>query len=183
MGESKNTILTQEDLSFILQKLTELNERMPNLSDLTKEDKKALNKIGESSVTFINNALEIITHNNKFLPKSFNDAEFKQDVETFSVLGKIISQYQILFEKMVDTHMIFADSCYKKALDIYKYAKLDNSDGKHKVIITTMSKHFNKQGKKAEDTSKDANKDATNTKDTKKAKDKANVKEADDKQI
>ena len=118
---------------------------------VTKEEKKALNRIGESSTTFINNALDIITINNKFLPKSFNDAEFKQDVQTFTVLGKILSQYQILFEKIADTHLIFADACYKKALDIYKYAKIDNSDGKHKVIVATMAKHFNKLGKKSDD--------------------------------
>ena len=157
--ETKKAVFTTEDLEFVLQKITELSERMPNLNDLTKEEKKTLNRIGESSTTFINNALDIITLNNKFLPKSFNAAEFKQDVQTFTVLGKILSQYQILFEKIADTHLIFADACYKKALDIYKYAKIDNSDGKHKVIVASMAKHFNKLGRKADN--KDAeNKDA-----------------------
>ncbi len=49
---------------------------------------------------------------------------------------------------MVDTHISLADSCYRKALDIYKYAKIDGTSGRHKVIIASMSKHFNKHGKK-----------------------------------
>ncbi|MBN2693133.1 hypothetical protein JXR93_00600 [bacterium] len=140
--------LKKEQLPAILEKIKEIKESLDGLKELTKDDKKSLNKVGDSAIAFVSKAAEIVTHDDSFLPRSFDVDSFKVNIETFTTLGEILKQYEILQQKIVDTHLILADICYRKALDIYKYAKIDGSNGKHKVIIASMSKHFNKPVKK-----------------------------------
>jgi len=166
-----NISLTKEVLIEIFSNMKTIKEKLGKLAVLTLEERKSLLKVGESSTTFISKAAEIISHDKSFLPPVFNIDEFKKDIETLANFGELLKQYEIILQQISDTHLIISDSCYKKALDIYKYAKMDNSDGKHDVIVDSMAVHFNKQSKKKTDpkkpkTKSDKSKESVKTEET-----------------
>lgn len=73
--------LSAEDRDKILDLIAQIRELMPFLVDLTVEEKQSLAKMGDKRRAFVSDALTLAEQDESFLPRSFDVAEMRQDVE------------------------------------------------------------------------------------------------------
>ena len=140
--------LTKEQFAALLEDFNKVNSQFKKIETITVDERRALAKTGDKSLGFITEAINTITHENDFLPKSFDDVKFKEEYETFLNMGEFLKQFNLLQTKLEDIYMIIGDNCYKNASEIYKYLKASNTTGKYKGLIENMANHIPKKTKK-----------------------------------
>jgi len=99
----------------------ELN--LPKLSNLSDEERKAIPKMGDKTVAFVNKALEHAKHNTSVVPSFLDMAEFEKDVKAVNDLNQVLKPLKQLVEKLDDTTMLAGSEAYTAALTFYSALK------------------------------------------------------------
>lgn len=115
--------LSQADQQAVLAAINTIREKLPFLVDLTPEERRALPKMGESSRGFVAQALEIASQNEDILPRSFDVAEMRKDVDLLNALQPVLTALSQLSELVEDTYMAVGSEAYTGALHVYQYAR------------------------------------------------------------
>lgn len=123
-----SAVLTTQDVADINTALDSISAKLPFLIDLSPEELKALPRLGDKSVAFVNKALELVMQNSDFLPRSFNVDEFKKDVDLFNQLYSFLQKIRMFVEKLEDTYAQTGSEAYSSALVIYASAKRARGD-------------------------------------------------------
>jgi hypothetical protein len=145
------------DLKQILTLLAEVDTILkPYLIALTPEERKELPKMSDKTVTFVEKALEYAQSNPQLAPPYMSVPELKIDLTAVGDLTQVIRPVEALYENLSDTIMLSGSEAYVAALTFYnsvkQAAKLNVPNAK--PIYDDLSKRFEAQKKKREDTSK-----------------------------
>lgn len=145
------------DLKQVLTLLAEAEAILkPYLIALTPEERKEIPKMSDKTIPFVEKALEYAQTNPQLNPPYLSVPELKIDLEAVSDLTQVIRPVEALYENLSDTIMLSGSEAYVAALTFYnsvkQAAKLNIPNAK--PIYDDLSKRFEAQKKKREDTSK-----------------------------
>lgn len=115
--------LSDADRQAVMTAIDTIRQKLPFLTDLTPEDRRALPKMGDRGRVFVSQALELATQNPNILPGGFNTAEMRKDVELLAALDPILAALMQLGELVEDTYMAVSSEAYTSGLLIYQFAR------------------------------------------------------------
>src|SRR5437764_76800 len=111
-----SAVLSETDQQAVMAAINTIRQKLPFLIDLSAEDRRSLPKMGERSRGFVSQALEVAAQNEDILPRSFEVAEMRKDVELAAALLPIITALSQLVELIEDTSMAVGSEAYAAAL-------------------------------------------------------------------
>lgn len=115
--------LSQADRQAVMDAINTIRQKLPFLIDLTPDERRSLLRMGDKSRGFVAQALEVAEQNPDILPRSFDVAEMRRDVELLSALAPVLNALSQLNELVDDTHMAVGSEAYASALLVYQYAR------------------------------------------------------------
>ncbi|MET0621661.1 MAG: hypothetical protein ABW250_01640 [Pyrinomonadaceae bacterium] len=115
--------LSQTDRQAVLDAINIIRTKLPFLIDLTPEERRTLLKMGDKSRGFVTQALTVAEQNEDILPRSFDVAEMRKDVELLDGLAPIMAALSQLTELVEDTYMAVGGEAYASALLVYQFAR------------------------------------------------------------
>jgi hypothetical protein len=142
--------LASTDRDTIMNAIATIQATMPYLIDLTLEQRKALPKMGDSSVAFVRKALELAKQNPDFLPRSFQIEQMQQSLEFWEQMNSIMLAFNQLQELMDDTYVAVGSKVFSEALTIYHYAKAVEHTGVLENSVVELGKRFAHKRRKRE---------------------------------
>lgn len=137
-----STTLSQADRDAVLVAIETIKQKLPFLIDLMPEERKALPHLGDKSRAFVSKALEVAEQNPDFLPRSFDVAEMRRDIELFQALQPIMLSVIQLQELLDDTLMEVGSEAYTSALVVYNYAKNSGQGQALDAVADELSRRF-----------------------------------------
>ena len=120
------------------------------LIGLSNSDKQSLNKMGDKSRSFVEQALSVAQQNPEMLPVRFDLSEFERDVALYQALHPVSVALSKLNELVEGTLMAVGSDAYNSALDVYAYAKLTDGVTGLESLRTMMSNRFRGAGRRPE---------------------------------
>lgn len=151
MTNSANRIsaaLSLADLEAIRTALTTIRENLPFLVNLTPEESRSLSRMGDKSRAFVSKALEVAESNPEILPRFFDVAEMRQDLELFEALYPIAMQLAQLSELVNDTIALSGHEALSAARLVYKFAKASDLGSGLGPLIDDLGKRYRAQGRR-----------------------------------
>ena len=115
--------LSPADRQAVIDALDTVRQKLPFLVDLSPDERRALPRMGDKSRGFVAQALEVAEQNPDILPRSFDPAEMRKDVELLNALSPVLSALAQLNELVEDTHVAVGSEAYAAALLVYQYAR------------------------------------------------------------
>lgn len=115
--------LADADLQAIKAAIATIKSKLPFLISLTAEERRALPKMGNKSLSFVTNSLTVAQNNPDILPASLKIAEFARDTELAAALAEILTLLEQLTEEVDDTLMAVGSEAMRTSLDVYDYVK------------------------------------------------------------
>ena len=115
--------LSQADRVAVLEALNTIRAKLPFLIDLSTEERKALPKMGDTGRGFVMQALQVAEQNPDILPRSFDVAEMRKDVELLDALLPIVTASAQLNELLDDTYTAVGSEAYASALLVYQFVR------------------------------------------------------------
>lgn len=115
--------LSAESLQEIKTALSTIQAQLPFLVSLSVEERRKLCKMGDKSLAFVNNSLNVTQNNPEILPASFNATEFARDYQLTVALSEILGLLEQLTEQVDDTLMAVGSESMANSLLVYDYVK------------------------------------------------------------
>lgn len=144
-----STTLSQKDRDEVMAAIATIKEKLPFLIDLTPEQRQSLLKMGDKSRAFVSKALEVATQNPDFLPRNFDLAEMRKDVQLFEQLYPIVLSLSQLQDLVDDTCLAVGSEAFAAALQVYNYAKASGEGSGLDTLIEDMGQRFARKSRKA----------------------------------
>ena len=121
-----------KDVKEILNALNFINEKLPDLVTLTKEEITALPKIGHKTNSFVLQNLKAAESNPELVPKDVEINEIKKDVELIKAISRILNPLKKLEKKLEDNALLAGSEAYLPSIAIHNAMKADAIRQKHK---------------------------------------------------
>lgn len=122
--DNKVSVTISEEASANIQKaITVLLQNLPELINLTNEERQVNPKMGDKTVAFVSKNLEYSKQNPRVVPGFLDMVEFEKDVVAVTELKKVLIPLQQLVEKLDDTTMQAGSEAYTAALIFYNAVK------------------------------------------------------------
>lgn len=134
--------LTAADQQAVMTAINTIREKLPFLIDLTTDERRELPKMGDKSRAFVSQALDLATQNSDFLPRSFDVAEMRKDVELATSLQTISAALTQLQELVEDTYLAVGSEAYMSALAVYNYARTSGKGSALDNLLDAMGQRF-----------------------------------------
>ncbi|MBD1824784.1 hypothetical protein H6F51_20150 [Cyanobacteria bacterium FACHB-DQ100] len=115
--------LSDTDLEEIKAALATIEAQMPFLVHLSTEERRKLFKMGNKSLSFVNNSLIAAQSNPDILPASFDLDKFRSNYELATTLTEVLLRLQQLTEKVDDTLISVSSEAMTDSLTVYDYIK------------------------------------------------------------
>ncbi len=151
MQENRVSIkITAAEVQKVIDALKVVSDTLaPYLVALTPDERKALPKMSDGTLPFVQKALDYATSNPQFVPSYIDVPELKVDVDATSSLLQIDRPLEQLAQNLNDTVMLSGSEAYVAALAFYNSVK---QAAKMKVpgaepIANDLGERFNGQGK------------------------------------
>lgn len=139
--------LTEQVKDQIKTDIRNIINRLPFLVNLDNKAKQNLLKMGQSSVSFVEEALNISKNHSGILPVSFDVAEFEKDVNLTKSLSDIASVLTPLAEGISDTLIAVGSEAMNQANIVYAQVKLSSkSDANMDDLKNRLGARYKKQG-------------------------------------
>lgn len=137
----------------ITEKISAINAALANilLFNLTGQDRKEMNKLGEKSFAFVEKALEYASTNPTLVPSYLDLPEATKDLKLFQDLNSILKLISTLNRAVEDTMMVAGSEAYDAALIFYgsvKGAGRVNVPGSQSVFEDLQKRYIAKSKKK-----------------------------------
>lgn len=139
--------LTNADRDNVLQAILDIRASLPFLIDLTTEDRRSLPKMGDKSRAFVTQALVLAEQNDDFLPRSFDVAEMRKDVDLVDQMLPIVTALSQLNELVDDTFTLAGSDAYSAALIVYNSAKSNGAGEALDSLVDTLGQRFARKAK------------------------------------
>jgi hypothetical protein len=111
--------LSDADRDKILADLKDAWNLLPFLINLTNDEKKALPKMGEKSVSFVEKSLDYAQANPKLVPPYLDPAELQKDVGLVKQLNPIYELLNQLYDALDGTYTAVGSEAYVESLSFY----------------------------------------------------------------
>lgn len=141
--------LSQSDKQAVLDAIITIRQKLPFLIDLSPEERKALPKMGETGRGFVVKALEIASQNEDILPRSFDVAEMRKDVELLDALLPVVTALSQLHELLDDTYTAVGSEAYASALLIYQYVRAAGKGSALDGALDALGQRFARKSRSA----------------------------------
>lgn len=115
--------LSADALKDIKTAITTIQTQLPFLISLTVEERRKRCKMGDKSLAFVSNSLNVTQNNPEILPASFNAAEFAKDYQLTVALTEILGLLEQLTEQVDDTLLAVGSESMSSSLLVYDYVK------------------------------------------------------------
>lgn len=112
------------DLTAIRTSLDAVNAKLPFLITLTNDERKRLVKMGDKSISFVQQCLQVTKDNSTLMPAGFSVTEFDKDVKLATDLLAVLTQIRQLAEKVDDTLLAVGSEAMNESLQVYGQVKL-----------------------------------------------------------
>lgn len=151
LSSSEPELLSQADRDAILSLIVQVRDLLPFLQDIAAEDRKTMLGMGDKNRIFAGKVLEVILQNPDFLPRSFDIAQFQQDLVTFDRLSTILMALTRLRDLVDATTIAIGSEAYERALTAYRHAKASGQGANLESMLAEMGQRFARKSKKTED--------------------------------
>lgn len=142
-----DAVLTDADRDNVLGLINDIRARLPFLIDLTIEERQSLPKMGDKSRAFVNQATTLAEQNDAFLPRSFDVAEMRRDVDLTNQLLPILTALAQLVEFVEDTYLLAGSDAYSAALIVYNLAKRNGQGEALDNLLDALGQRFARKSK------------------------------------
>jgi hypothetical protein len=137
-----STQLSAADQAAVLAAVKTIRDKLPFLIDLTPEERRSLPRMGDKSRAFVTQTLTIAEQNADILPRSFDIAEMRKDVELVQALEPILTSLTQLQELVEDTYITVGSEAYTSALLVYQYAKASGKGAALDNLLDALGQRF-----------------------------------------
>lgn len=134
--------LSPADRDAVMAAIQTIRAKLPFLIDLTPEERRGLPKMGDQSRTFVSRALEVATQDDSFLPRSFDVAEMRKDVDLVNALEPIRIALARLAEGVDDTLTRAGSEAYSAGLVVYQAARANGRGGALDTVADELGRRF-----------------------------------------
>jgi hypothetical protein len=132
----------------ILQLFDEIEAEIPFLVDLSAAEIASLNKMGDRGQSFVQDAMTLAEQDDSFLPRSFEVAAMRRDVDLTRALPPIAARASRLKELLDDTMILVGSDAFAAALEVYQSAQRNGKGAGLKDSVSSLSKRFSRKSKK-----------------------------------
>lgn len=115
--------LSDADIAQIKASLADIQDKLPFLIHLSIEERRRLYKMGDKSLSFVNNSLNVAQANPQILPASFDLSELARDYRLATALNELLTSLQQLTEQVDDTLLAVGSEAMTSSLNVYDYVK------------------------------------------------------------
>jgi hypothetical protein len=141
--------LSDTDQQAVMTAINTVRQKLSFMIDLTPEERHDLPKMGDKSRAFVQQALEIATQNEDILPRSFDVAEMRKDVDLLAALAPILAALTQLLELVEDTLLEVGSEAYTAALLVYQFARAAGKGAALDKSLDALSQRFARKVTKA----------------------------------
>ncbi|HWS86641.1 MAG TPA: hypothetical protein VN282_06740 [Pyrinomonadaceae bacterium] len=141
--------LSQADRQDILAAVNTIREKLPFLIDLTSEERRTLLRMGDKSRSFVAQALTVAEQNQGILPRTFEVAEMRKDVDLLAALEPIMASLSQLNELVEDTYMAVGSEAYASSLLVYQFARAAGKGSALDGALDALGQRFARKSKGA----------------------------------
>ncbi len=141
--------LSEADLQAVLAAINTIRTKLPFLIDLSPEERRSLLKMGDKSRGFVSQALTVAEQNEDILPRSFDVAEMRKDVDLLTALTPIMAALSQLSELVEDTHMEVGSEAYASALLVYQFARAAGKGAALDSALDGLAQRFARKSRSA----------------------------------
>jgi hypothetical protein len=122
-SQNWNPILGDAEAASVLATLGQLEQQIPFLIGLSREDRLRLAKVGNLTRAFVDDTLATAVANPGIVPRSVDLADVQARAHTLDHLGEIKRAFQQLLEKVDDTETQLASDLYAVTRSVYSVMK------------------------------------------------------------
>jgi len=115
--------ISEEAVANINKAIATINENLPDLINLTVDDRHQLPKMGDKTIAFVNKSFEYASQNPTIVPSFLDLTEFAKDTAVVTSLKRILMPLEQLNEKLSDTNLLAGSEAYMAALVFYTAVK------------------------------------------------------------
>jgi hypothetical protein len=138
--------LTDEVVSEIETKLTEIRQSLPFMVGLSSRDRMKLNPIGRKSTQFVQRVVESIRQNPEMAPQFVDAQNLEKGYALYNQLGAMLVPVEQLQRMIADTMYVAGSTTHGSALDFYNSAKRAAKAGipGAQVVVDALKPRFRK---------------------------------------
>lgn len=136
--------LNDAQLQAVDEALTALEALFNQLVDLSADERRALNKMGDKSEAFCRQALTVMAQNPQMLPASVDLAEAQRDLHALDVLRSRGARLRQLLGRLDDTEMALGSDVMSASLEGYALLKVLGKGSGLDELRKGMSARFNR---------------------------------------
>jgi hypothetical protein len=141
--------LSQADRQAVLDAVNTIRTKLPFLIDLSPEERKALPKMGDTGRGFVAQALQVAEQNPDILPRSFDAAEMRKDVELLDALLPVVTALAQLNELLDDTYTAVGSEAYVAGLLVYQYVRAAGKGSALDGALDALGQRFARKSRSA----------------------------------
>ena len=118
-----SVVINDEAMTNIKAGIKLISDNLPKLITLSPEQRQALPKMGDKTISFVSKSLEYAKQNPDIVPKYFNIDELAKDVELVNALFQVSASMEKLVEGIDDTMLLAGSEAYTASLVFYSALK------------------------------------------------------------
>jgi hypothetical protein len=122
-GENWNPTLGDTEVVSVLGTLGQVEQQMPFLIGLSRDERMKLPKLGPANQAFVSDALSTAEANPGVLPRSLDIAKLRERARTIQNLVQVKQALRQMLEKVEDTEVRMTTEVYGAARTVYAVLK------------------------------------------------------------
>jgi hypothetical protein len=144
--------LSDATLKAVDEAITQLEAQFAQLVDLSADERRALNKMGDKSEAFCRQALTVMAQNPQLLPASVDLAEAQRDLHALDVLRSRGARLRQLLGRLDDTETALGSDVMSASLEGYALLKVLGKGSGLEELRKGMSARFGRSTASAKNT-------------------------------
>ena len=138
------------DLTAINAAIATLEEKFAGLVELSVDERRHLNKMGDKSEAFCRQTLILLDQNRQIIPPELDLDEAQNDLRTLDLLRPVFARLRLLLARADDTEMALGSDILASALDGYALAQVFGKGAGLDALRETMATRFRRRAKPAQ---------------------------------
>lgn len=137
--------IPDETVTQLIQQVREIEKLLPFVINLTPDQIRALPKMGDKSIPFVEKSLEFAQEYPELVPPYLDVPELQRDLDLYKKLKRLKNILQPLTEKVCDTYYAAGAEAFTAARTFYKSTK--NASGLSVPGSDTIAEELGKRYK------------------------------------
>lgn len=137
--------ISDETVTQLIQHVKEIEQQLPFVINLTPGEIRALPKMGDKSIPFVEKSLEFSKAYPELVPPYLDVPELQRDLDLYKKLKRLKNLLQPLTEKVCDTYYAVGAEAFTAARTFYKSTK--NASGLSVPGSDTIAEELGKRYK------------------------------------